>query len=371
MKKILSIACLLALMALSSAQNSQPASSDLIDPTLNEIQNQFLNNQAEALLSQANEVFSNYPPSWPEPPARRSAFLLIDGVLHDEYAPQRPPVQDFFKTRMKEAIDEIEQTEIIDGARIWKLYNHGFLIRTRTVTIGFDLVRGKSVRVEEFSIGNDDMSRLIDQCDVLFISHYHGDHAEDWVAQSFIDQGKPVVAPPELWKDKPIYAHITHLERIPHTEQTLPIQGGQKKLKVVIYPGHQGVDIENNVSLVITPEGLSFSQMGDQSNDDDFEWIDEVGNNHVVDVLMPNCWTTDIVRVVKGFNPAIIITGHENEMGHSIDHREPYWLTYQRRDGSDRFGGSRDVGYDNPLILMTWGESYHYKRENFSETAVH
>ncbi len=198
MKKILSIACLLALMALSSAQNRQPASSDLIDPTLNEIQNQFLNNQAEALLSQANEVFSNYPPSWPEPPARRSAFLLMDGVLHDEYAPQRPPVQDFFKTRMKEAIDEIEQTEIIDGARIWKLYNHGFLIRTRTVTIGFDLVRGKSVRVEEFSIGNDDMSRLIDQCDVLFISHYHGDHAEDWVAQSFIDQGKPVVAPPAL-----------------------------------------------------------------------------------------------------------------------------------------------------------------------------
>jgi hypothetical protein len=138
-------------------------------------------------------------------------------------------------------------------------------------------------------------------------------------------------------------------------------------LKVVVYPGHQGVDIENNVSLVITPEELSFSQMGDQSNVDDFGWIDEVGNHHVVDVLMPNCWTTDIVRVAKGFNPAIIITGHENEMGHTIDHREPYWLTYQRRDGSDRFGGSRDVGYDTPLILMTWGESYHYKKENFSQ----
>ena len=172
---------------------------------------------------------------------------------------------------MKEAIDEIEQTEILDGARIWKLYNHGFIIRTRSVTVGFDLVRGKSVRVEEFSI-------------------------------------------------------------------------------------------ENNVSLVITPEGLSFSQMGDQSNNDDFEWIDEVGIHHAVDVLMPNCWTTDIVRVAKGFNPAIIITGHENEMGHTIDHREPYWLTYQRREGSDRFGGSRDVGYDTPLILMTWGESYHYKK---------
>jgi len=367
MKRLLSITYLLALMAFSHAQNNQPASSDLIDPTLNQIQNQFLNNQAEALLNQANDVFSNYPPGWPEPPARRSALLLLDGVLHDVYAPQRPPVQSFFKTRLREAIADIEQAEIINGARVWKLYNHGFLVRTKSVTIGFDLVQGKSVRVEEFSIGNDDMDRLIDQCDVLFISHLHGDHAEEWIAQSFIDQGKKVVAPPGLWKNRSIYAHITHLERIPHTKQTLPVQGGQQELKVVVYPGHQGIDIENNVHLVFTPEGLSFSHMGDQSNDDDFEWIDEVSNNHVVDVLMPNCWTTDIVRVAKGFNPVLIITGHENEMGHSIDHREPYWLSYQRQKGSERFGGKRNIGYGNPFILMTWGESYHYKRENFSQ----
>jgi len=367
MKKILTLAYLLVLMIPGSAQNNQTANSDLIDTTLSQTENQFLNSQAEALLDQVNNVLLEYPPNWPEPAARQSALLLLDGVLHDVYAPHRPPVQNFFKARLKKAIDEIEQTEITDGARIWKLYNHGFIIRTNSVTVGFDLVRGKSVRVEEFSIGNDDMGRLINQCDVLFISHFHGDHAEEWVAQSFIDQGKPVVAPPGIWKDRSIYANITHLERVPHIEQILTIQGGQQKLKVVIYPGHQGVDIENNVSLVFTPEGFSFSQMGDQSNDDDFEWIDEVGKKHVVDVLMPNCWTTDIVRVAKGFNPALIITGHENEMGHTIDHREPYWLTYQRKLGSERFGGNRDVGYDNPLILMTWGESYHFKRKNFSK----
>jgi hypothetical protein len=48
-------------------------------------------------------------------------------------------------------------------------------------------------------------------------------------------------------------------------------------------------------------------------------------------------------------------------MGHTIDHREPYWLTYQRRSGSARFGGDPDVGYETPLVLMTWGESYHYE----------
>jgi hypothetical protein len=366
MNKIFSIAGLLVLVSIGCiAQNYQARSSVLIDTTLNKVQNQFLDNQAEALLSQANEVFSDYPPDWPEPAARRSALLLLDGVLHDVYAPQRPPVQSFFKTRMRKAVEEIEQTEIATGARIWKLYDHGFVIRTKTVTIGFDLIRGESARAEGFPVSEDIMDRLIKQCDVLFISHYHGDHAEEWVAQSFIDQGKPVVAPPGVWKDKSINKSITHLERVPHTLQTLPVQGGKQKLKVVVYPGHQGENIENNVSLVITPEGLSFSHMGDQSNSDDFEWIDEVGNNHDVDDLLPNCWTTDIVRVASGFNPTLIITRHENEMGHTIDHREPYWLTYQRREGSDRFGGTRGIGYDTPLILMTWGESYLYNRENF------
>ena len=367
MKRIQFIVCTLAVTSLGFAQPARIENPDLIDPGLNERQNQFLNNQAEALLRQANEELSTYPPGWPEPDPRPAALMLLDGVLHDVYAPYRPAVQTFLKTSIKKAVAEIEQTETTDGARIWKLYNHGFVVRTRSVTLGFDLISGKSVNVEGFSIDDEDMRRLINQCDVLFISHRHRDHAEEWIAHSFIDQGKPVVTPPEVWKEASIYKQVTHLAREPHTNQILGVQGGREKLNIIVYPGHQGEDIENNVVLVVTPEGLSFSQMGDQSNNSDFAWIDAVAQHHVVDVLMPNCWTTDIVRVARGFNPAVIITGHENEMGHTIDHREPYWLNYQRRTGSERFGGSRDVGYDTPLILMTWGESYHYKRENFAK----
>lgn len=368
MKKVLSFAVLAAGFSLAcQAQNGQAKSSDLIDPALNEIQNQFMDKQAEALLSQATQVLSEYPPAWPEPPARKSALLLLDGVLHDIYAHHRYPVQEFFRTQMEKAIVEIEQSEIREGMCIWKMYDHGFVVRTPSVTIGFDLIRGLSARAEGFLIEEETMTRLIDECDVLFISHYHGDHAEEWVAQSFLDQGKPVVAPPQVWKDKAIHKSITHLERTPHLPQALPIQDGRQELKVIVYPGHQGERIENNVSLVFTPEGLSFSHMGDQSNSDDFAWIDEVAKHYQVDVLLPNCWTTDIVRVTKGYKPALVITGHENEMGHTIDHREPYWLTYQRREGSDRFGGNSEIGYDTPLVLMTWGESYHFQKSNFAE----
>ena len=365
MKKTLLIVCIFTLIAFSNAQNKETDGFDLIDPTLNKEQNQYLNQQAEVLLDQANQILSKNLPNWPEPAVRRNALLLIDGVLHDVYAPQRPPVQKFLNNRINIAANEIEQTKIKNGARIWKLYNLGFIVRTKSVTIGFDLVNRKSAGIEGFFIGNEIMKRLIDQCDVLFVSHYHDDHADEWVAQQFIDQGKPVISPTDVWENKPIHKHITHLERAAHKIQTLTIQNKNLDLKVVVYPGHQGVDIDNNVYIVTTPEGLSFSQMGDQYNDNDFQWIDEIANNHKVDVLMPNCWTNNIARVAKGVNPSLIITGHENEMGHTIDHREPYWLTYQRQKGSDRYGGNKDVGYDTPLILMTWGESYHYKRSNF------
>jgi L-ascorbate metabolism protein UlaG (beta-lactamase superfamily) len=184
---------------------------------------------------------------------------------------------------------------------------------------------------------------------VLFISHRHGDHADETVAQMFLDQHKPVIAPVEVWQGKPIHQAISHIRPDPHKLQEIPLMEGKPALNVVIYPGHQGENVQNNVFLVITPEGLSFGHTGDQSNIGDFAWIDHVKDHHHVDILMANCWTTDINRLARGFDAALIITGHENELGHTIDHREPYWLTYDRM---------RDTVY--PYLLMTWGESFHY-----------
>lgn len=309
----------------------------------------FINQQNARTLELVEKTLTRHPPELPEPFERQLALHMIDGVLHEADAATRPAVQTFFHARIIRALGEIQNARISQGARIWKLYNHGFVVRTPTVTIGFDLVRGHSARAEGFALADETLARIVDQCDVLFISHRHGDHADDWVAQAFIDRGKPVVAPPEVWEGRPIHGKITHLEREAHRMHSLPVGDEGRRLDIVVYPGHQGRNIQNNVPLVFSPEGISFAQTGDQSYDLDFDWIDEVGERYRVDVLMPNCWTNDIVRMARGFDPELIITGHENEMGHTIDHREPYWLTYSRL---------RDSTY--PLVLMTWGESYHY-----------
>ncbi|MCP4708573.1 MAG: MBL fold metallo-hydrolase [Planctomycetes bacterium] len=308
----------------------------------------FHNRQAQAGLDLVNEILVKYPPQIPEPLERRLALLMIDGIMHEENAAQHPSVQEFYHNCMSKALTEMENTRVTEGALIWKLYDHGFVVRTATVTLGFDLIRGNSARADGFAVNDDLMKHIVDQCDIMFISHRHGDHADQWVAQAFLDQTKPVVAPDDVWANSDIHANITHLKREAHTIQTLSVREHQRELKVVIYPGHQG-DMNNNVSLIFTPEGMSFCHTGDQSNSSDFSWIDQVAQHHQVDVLMPNCWTTDISRMVRGFDPKLIITGHENEMGHTIDHREPYWLTYDRTQN-----------VNCPLVLMTWGESFHY-----------
>lgn len=310
----------------------------------------FINQQDKITLDLVQDALTKYQPSLDEPLERKMAMLMLDGVLHEEKAASRPAVQKFLQERIGLALNKLKNTEVKEGAVIWKLYNHGFIIKTPTVTFAFDLVRAHSARTEGFSIEDEVMKNIVTQCDALFISHRHSDHADKSVAQWFLNQNKVVVSPPEVWKGLPIHKKVTHLKREAHTHQDVYINNGEQKLTVINYPGHQGKDIENNVPLVFTPEGMSFAQTGDQSGPiSDWNWIDDVGNKNGVDVLFPNCWTPDIQRMIRGFKPKLVMTGHENEMGHTIDHRESNWLTYTRTKGSI-----------SPFILLTWGESYHY-----------
>ncbi|WAC14866.1 MBL fold metallo-hydrolase [Dyadobacter pollutisoli] len=355
------LAILLLSSSVSMAQNRAASTPGIPDPCLDDKGNAYMDRQAQEFLARVNATLKKYPPKPSPQTERQSSLLLLDAVLHDKYAAYRRPVQDFFHERIAKTLLEIENTKVEQGAMIWKLYNMGFIIRTKTVTLAFDLVDGKSALADSFALSQNVLSRLIRQCDVLFVSHYHRDHADEAIAKQFIDNGKPVVAPPQIWAGKPIHQTITHLKRQADTLQELALKNGQK-LKIVLYPGHQMQQIENNVPLVYTPEGLSFSHMGDQINEGpfmiDYEWIDHVAKNHKVDVLIPPSWTNEIFRIVKGFKPALVIPGHENELGHPVDDRVPFWgdseflqLTYPELKASSF-----------KTLNMTWGETFHYVR---------
>ena len=356
------VGCWLLLAAAMAHTEKEPAEVLKTDPHLTQEENAYLDRQAEAFLDTVEGVLEKEPPQAPLPEVRRMGLLLLDAVLHDKYAAARKPVQAFFHHRIERALEEIERTKVAEGAMIWRLYNMSFIVRTPSVTMAFDLVNGASSGFEAFAVPDDVMTRLAAQCDALFISHFHGDHKEELVARCFLDAGKPVVGPPSLWAKEPVGERVTRLERNAEIVQSLPIQSGKASLKVVVYPGHQNRPVENNVTLVISPEGLSFCHNGDQFNDgafmEDFAWIDDIAKHHLVDVAMPACWTANFERIAAGMRPALVMPGHENEMGHPLDHREPYWgdsnyLSVEHTKEADM----------PPIVLTAWGESYHYVRE--------
>jgi L-ascorbate metabolism protein UlaG (beta-lactamase superfamily) len=304
-------------------------------------------------LQWVESILEHYPSGNPEIPVRRAALIRLDDILHIKSAPAKPLVQQFYRMRMERAIAEIEHTKVTDGMRIWKLYNHGFLIRTPTVSFTFDIVPG--TREPGFNVSKELLERLANQSDATFISHLHGDHANQEVARIFLDKHKPVIAPEGLWSDVPdLASRLTYPKRSVSEVHDIPIQNGERVLKVVSYPGHQGKAVLVNVNLVTTPEGFTVLQTGDQSGEEgpgsDFDWMAQIGRDHHVDVLMPNAWANGLQRIVRGVNPELVITGHENEMGHAVDHREDYTQTYTHLF---------NVRY--PFLVMTWGESYLYR----------
>jgi hypothetical protein len=106
------------------------------------------------------------------------------------------------------------------------------------------------------------------------------------------------------------------------------------------------------VYLVDLPHDLRVMHTGDQSHVEDFAWIDRVHERFGIDVLLPNCWSTDLRRLIRGTRPRLVITGHENEMGHAVDHREAFSKTY-----------AHIAEESTPVLVMAWGERYHYQRD--------
>ena len=356
MKKII-IALLISSISFVNAQETKP---DLIDPGLCKKSNDYMDRQQEALLREIGEVMDANLPGYPAARIRQTALYLFDAVMHDKYVAFRKPVQDFFHMRIEKAISDIENTQVNEGAKIWKLYNMGFVVKTKSVTVAFDLVRAVSSGSKDFELSTDIIKRFAKQCDVLFVSHKHDDHQDKTVARIFLDAGKPVVAPDQFWKDDPIFSKITHLKREANKVQKLKIQKGKIKLKVVIYPGHQMAKTDVNVALVLTPEGINIAHLGDQINEGDFmidyDWIDKVAEIFHVDIMMPTNWTNELTRIAKGFNPELTIIGHEDELGHKVYDRDPFW-------GDTTFSEPSLVEFlnsDYPYLLMISSESYHY-----------
>lgn len=311
-------------------------------------QDVYLATQTEKTFSLINEILTqkkNLPSKKAPSLERKAALYLLDGILHDTRMDGSPTISKFVEDRYEVMVEDMKKP-VKKGIKVYKLFNDGFVVKTKSVTVAWDIYRGGKMKETPSLISNEVIQKVVDQCDIMFLSHNHGDHVDKVVVNMFLDANKPVVAPTNVLKKNEKIIH-TRSEEIVEREF---VAANGVKLQTTILPGHQDKMI-NNIYVVTTPEDHTFAQTGDQWNKEDLSWILDV-HKHIqpIDVLMINCWANSLPETIDGFDPKCVIFGHENELGHTIDHREAYWLSYDKLEPINR-----------EKCLMTWAEWYWYK----------
>lgn len=304
----------------------------------------YLLKQASHMFNLVDEALTENPPVVGAPMARKLALYNLDAMLHEVKYDNTEPFCNFIDSRIGKVIEDIK-SPVKRGIKIYKIYNNGFVVRTKSANIAFDVVRGACKGQQLLS--NEQVDAIVDKCDVLFLSHNHGDHVDKYVVNRFIEAGKPVIAASEILPNLEGVTHYRSESEI--LDKVVKLKSGEE-LQVKIFPGHQS-PMMCNIYVVTTPDKYTVAHTGDQYDKNDMEWIAEIKDKAPkIDALMINCWSYQIAEAIKGFDPRYVLSGHENEMGHTIDHREAFWLTFQKLE---------PVQHD--YVVMSWGEWFSFK----------
>ena len=266
---------------------------------------------------------------------RKDCFGSIDDLILGTYPPLHSDTRPFYKLMIRKAIIEIENEIVKEGATIWQIYNHGFVIKTPSATFGCDLF-------DYFFI--PEFINLANLIDAYFISHEHGDHHSGLLINEMIALGKPVVGPAEF------------------SRVSIGMNPGESRMIAgLAVTAHDG--LHGNIAIrqfeIVTPEGLKFLHTGDNQTSETLPSISDI------DVMMLNCWINESgsiswvlgVRIaVNKMKPVVTLPGHMMELGHLGSQNPP--VPYRDPIASDN--GTLASEY----CILGWGERYHYGQES-------
>jgi hypothetical protein len=277
----------------------------------------------------------------------------------------------YYRAAMDKFAAELAQP-VTDGVRVWALYNAGFVVKSPTRTIAFDLVDDRSglpgdvptdFKLFKYIIP----ASVINQIDVLFISHEHLDHTGygAGVAGRVKAKGGAVLFPRAGCLIGPNGACGT----APFTNATILVDSGSVgnvgDIAYVVRANRHGT-VPNMGYEVTLPNGYKIVHQ-----DSEFSRIEQVKN---VDVLFENVWINGgtgvckdaIVRDMTIVKPGLMIPTHMHEMNHDTTYVGPAGGT-AGRCGSNRYNYSvamelQDEATPSKFALLTWGEKIDYKR---------
>ena len=233
-KTIIVISCILCISYLGSQLIAQPVTLDGI-----------------------KQILLENPPNTGDSSLRKQAILGLDSVLISPKARSKE-VFDFYAFMMEKVKAEITE-EVHKGAKIWIMYNLGFIVKTPDVVFAFDLIDGYADWQNRYSYKLP--SEIVSQIKVLFVSHGHDDHSDGSVQLAVRSNGGTVV-----WGSG---------------EDTMTVEG----LNIKIYEGLHSRPTK--IYEVTTPNNLKIVHTGDNQTSVTLPKIDSI------DVLLLNGWVNE------------------------------------------------------------------------------
>lgn len=284
---------------------------------------------------------------------RRAALELLDYPLHvDNYAQTTDPkVRTAFEESAiayaRRAVvrvrDEVRAATVAPGTlRAWHVYNMAYVLKgpRHTVLVDFTpypFAKGCAAWTDE------DWDAFAELGDLLVVTHPHRDHLSLPLIRRMQAKGKPVVLPCAITNVTAVVLDSDHAEPV-------DVAG----VAIRNFCGFQGNVPCNSYNLEI--DGVTVADNGDNSdiNKDALQM-----DCPPADLIIAATWNRPMFFVkscmlARGFrrDRAVFLPSHDNELMHSVPHRESYHELY----ASDRRLGAPDFTWPTTKVLA-WGES--------------
>ncbi len=312
-----------------------------------EMQRSKSNDWIKRVFSFAESALAEVPPSFDRSPEREGAFLMLDyPFIVDNMSKNTPQsAKDAWFSAMKEVyggrserlVKLLEGPSPEEGVDVFKFYNAGIILKSAGECVAIDL---RSQFAIPFT--PKEIKAIVKKVDVLFITHFHGDHTDTPLIEAFLKAGKNVFAPdPTAISRELAEAYPNNFISVYKEDGESVVQVGGALVRAfgarhLIWSKRENA-CPNNVYLV-EMGGLKFVHTGDNG---DVEVYKKIGKDHKVDVLFPAIWAK-MISAITHTGAERVVTIHEQELGHQPHARVEYRWIYDQIEDMKTGGGEYD-----------------------------
>lgn len=209
------------------------------------------------------------------------------------------PILYYLHKAISTSVAEIRSTTVKQGAVIWKLYNMGYVVKTKVACFGIDINQPGS-------------AQLAPLLDFVISSHVHGDHSNAELLDAMTAAGKPVYSP---FYSKGVLINSTR-----------EFSHGEVKLRFTMNVQGDVPVIVSQIDCGASAHNYTIYHIGDARSVAGFN-----PDKHINLFMLHIENAMNVFEAVARVKPGITVYDHVMELGHAVNKwRWSYQYTYNK-----------------------------------------